>query len=88
MTNPSTPYIIHDAFARYYRRIDGEALLGTPRSDEVLIQTGTEQASTQRFDTGVIRYDSGSNRIVRLPVVWEAVARDKLLATDLPFQLR
>lgn len=88
VTNPSTPYTIHDAFARYYRRIDGEVLLGTPRSDEVLIQTDAEQASTQRFDTGVIRYDSESNRIVRLPVVWEAVARDNLLATDLPFQLR
>ena len=88
VTNPSTPYTIHDAFARYYRRIDGDVLLGTPRSDEVLIQTGAEQASTQRFDTGVIRYDSGSNRIARLPVVWEAVVRDKLLATDLPFQLR
>ena len=88
VTNPSTPYTTHDAFARYYRRIDGDVLLGTPRSDEILTQTGVETASTQRFDMGVIRYDSVSNRIVRLPVVWQTVTRENLLATDLPFQLR
>ncbi len=88
LTNPSNPYTIHDAFSRYVVRTDGEVLLGAPRSDEVFMPTSTEPMSTQLFEKGVIRYVSQSNRIERLPVVWEAVARTQLIAPDLSFQLR
>ena len=88
ITTPNTPYTIHDAFARYYLRTDGEELLGAPLSDEVLVQSGPEPASTQVFEKGVLRYDNATNRIIRLPVVWESVTKINLTAPDLPFQLR
>lgn len=88
ITNPENPYTVHDAFARYYMRTDGEELLGAPLSDELMMQTATEPTSTQAFEKGVLRYDSVTNRIIRLPVVWESVAKTNLTARDLPFQLR
>ncbi|MFM2310198.1 MAG: hypothetical protein RLY87_2320 [Chloroflexota bacterium] len=88
ITNPENPYTVHDAFARYYMRTDGEELLGAPLSDELMMQTATEPTTIQAFEKGVLRYDSVTNRIIRLPVVWESVAKTNLTARDLPFQLR
>jgi hypothetical protein len=88
LTNPANPFTIHDAFARYYLRTDGQEMLGSPLSDEVLMPTTTDPTSTQVFEKGVIRYDPRKNSIIRLPVVWESVATAGLIASDLPFQVR
>lgn len=84
-----TKFVVHDAFARYYQRVDGQQLLGTPLDNERLLSLPVGvQPSQQTFKYGVIRYDSVNNRIIRLPVVWQAVVTNNLIAPTQPFQIR
>lgn len=88
ITNAANPFVVHDAFARYYRRADGVVTLGTPRSDETVVSSAEGESTAQLFENGVIRYDSAINRIVRVPVVWQAATRAALTAPELSFQIR
>ena len=89
LTFAKTTAVVHDAFARYYERIDGQQLLGAPHDNERLmaVSVGTQQ-SQQQFAFGVIRYDEVNNRIIRLPVVWQAVVTTNVVAPTQPFQIR
>jgi hypothetical protein len=89
LTFAKTTVVVHDAFARYYERIDGQQLLGAPQDNERLmaLPIGPQQ-SQQQFAYGVIRYDEVNNRIVRLPVVWQAIVVTNMVAPTQPFQIR
>lgn len=84
-----TKAVVHDAFARYYEHVDGLQLLGFPMDSEKMmgIPLGTQQ-SQQQFAYGVIRYDEVNNRIIRLPVVWQAMVLTNVVAPTQPFQIR
>ncbi len=85
----NTDAIVHDAFATYYQRVEGELLLGTPTDNEravTFLSQPTE--SQQQFAYGAIRYDEASNTIQRLPVVWQNVVVQQLTAPTQPFQIR
>lgn len=88
MTFADTPYVVHDAIARYYQRSDGDALLGAPVSNETLVNTGASEVATQQFRFGVVRYDESINRIVRAPVVWQQEVVANMVAPTQPFQIR
>jgi hypothetical protein len=89
LTFADTTAVVHDAFARYYQRVDGLQLLGAPQDAERMLTTpvGTQQ-SQQQFAYGVIRYDEVNNRIIRLPVVWQAMVTRNVIAPTQPFQIR
>ena len=88
MTFADTMYVVHDAIARYYRRFDGDALLGAPLSNETLVSTGAGTVATQQFRFGVVRYDESINRIVRAPIVWQQEVVANMVAPTQPFQIR
>ncbi len=88
ITFTETSLTMHDAIARYYERIDGDALLGSAQSLEVLVDTVNGPESTQLFDFGVVRYDESINRIVRAPVVWQQVVTSNMTDPTQAFQLR
>ena len=83
-----TKVVVHDAFARYYQRVDGVQLLGVPLDNErmMTLPIGTQQ-SQQQFANGVIRYDEVNNRIIRLPVVWQNMVTSNVVAPTQPFQI-
>jgi len=89
LTFARTEAVVHDAFARYYQRVDGLQLLGAPQDAERMLTApvGTQQ-SQQQFAYGVIRYDEVNNRIMRLPVVWQAMVVANVVAPTQPFQIR
>ena len=89
LTFADTKAVVHDAFARYYQRIDGVQLLGAPQDNERMMSlpVGTQQ-SQQQFTYGVIRYDEINNRIIRLPVVWQSMVTSNVIAPTQPFQIR
>lgn len=89
LTFADTTAVVHDAFARYYQRVDGMQLLGAPQDNErmMALPVGTQQ-SQQQFAYGVIRYDEINNRIIRLPVVWQAMVTRNVIAPTQPFQIR
>lgn len=89
LTFAQTEVVVHDAFARYYQRVDGLQLLGAPQDAERMLTApvGTQQ-SQQQFAYGVIRYDEVNNRIIRLPVVWQAMVVANVVAPTQPFQIR
>ena len=89
LTFADTTAVVHDAFARYYHRVDGMQLLGAPQDNErmMALPVGTQQ-SQQQFAYGVIRYDEINNRIIRLPVVWQAIVTSNVIAPTQPFQIR
>ncbi|MFM2032142.1 MAG: hypothetical protein RLZZ297_907 [Chloroflexota bacterium] len=88
ITNATNPFVVLDAFARFYRRVDGETTLGIPLSDEQTVEAAAPDTTVQRFEFGVLRYDSAANRIVREPVVWQEAARTALSESPLQFQIR
>lgn len=89
LTFSQTDTVVHDAFARYYQRVDGAQLLGAPQDNERMLPlpVGMQQ-SQQQFDYGVIRYDELINQIVRLPVVWQSIVATNVVAPTQPFQVR
>jgi len=89
LTFAKTTAVVHDAFARYYQRVDGQQLLGAPLDNErmMALPIGTQQ-SQQQFAYGVIRYDEVNNRIIRLPVVWQDLVTTNVVALTQPFQIR
>jgi hypothetical protein len=89
LTFARTEAVVHDAFARYYQRVDGLQLLGAPQDAERMLTApvGTQQ-SQQQFAYGVIRYDEVNNRIMRLSVVWQAMVVANVVAPTQPFQIR
>ena len=85
----NTDAIVHDAFATYYQRVEGDLLLGTPSDNERAVAFLSQPAeSQQQFTYGAIRYDEASNTIQRLPVVWQHVVVQQLTAPTQPFQIR
>jgi hypothetical protein len=81
-------FIVHDAFAEYYVRIDGERILGWPTSAEHRVLQGDESIYVQHFQYGSIAYDSQRNAFVHQPVVWQLALQANLTSARQPLQLR
>ncbi len=88
ITFSQSRYIVHDAFAEYYQRIDGQTMLGWPTSPEYRVVRDDADVYIQQFLYGVIQYDEQLNTFVHLPVVWQAMSQANFVADRQPLQLR
>jgi hypothetical protein len=80
---------LYGAFAAYWDRYDGMALLGFPLSDEFIGQTadGTRR-SMQIFERGVLSYHAEQNQVRLEPTGWATFIRQGTSATTIPHQIR
>lgn len=88
ITFTQSQFIVHDAFAQYYERIDGVNVLGWPTSAEYLVQVNNQPLYLQQFLYGVIAFDEQSNSFTHLPVVWQSTVQSNLVSARQPLQLR
>lgn len=88
ITFTQSRFVVHDAFAGYYERIDGERLLGWPTSAEYRVMQGDAPIYMQQFLYGVIAFDEQLNQFVHQPVVWQLTLQSDLVSARQPLQLR
>jgi hypothetical protein len=88
ITFTQSRFVVHDAFAEYYQRIDGERILGWPTSPEYRVSERDSSLYVQQFLYGQIAYDEQRNAFVHLPVVWQSMVQADLVSTRQPLQLR
>jgi hypothetical protein len=84
-----TGMALYGAFAAYWDRYDGMALLGFPLSDEFVAQAsdGTRR-SMQIFERGVLAYDPEQNQVRLEPTGWATFIRQATSAATIPHQIR
>ncbi|MFZ9858055.1 MAG: M14 family metallopeptidase [Roseiflexaceae bacterium] len=88
ITFTQSRFIVHDAFAEYYTRIDGERMLGWPTSPEYRIIQGDTPMYVQQFLYGSIAFDEQRNAFIHQPVVWQSMVQSDLVSNRQPLQLR
>lgn len=88
ITFSQSRFIVHDAFADYYQRIDGEHLLGWPTSPEYQLPDVEPPVYVQHFLYGAIRFSEQTNAFVHMPVVWQSTVQSNLVTARQPLQLR
>jgi hypothetical protein len=88
ITFTQSRFVVHDAFAEYYARIDGERLLGWPTSMEHVVVQGDTQTYVQRFLYGSMMFDAQRNTFVHESVVWQSMIQSNLISARQPLQLR
>lgn len=88
ITFSQSRFVVHDAFAQYYTRIDGERVLGWPTSAEYLVMQGDVPLYVQRFLYGSLAFDEQRNAFIHQPVVWQLMLQSDLVSARQPLQLR
>lgn len=88
ITFTQSRFVVHDAFADYYTRIDGERILGWPTSPEYRVMQGDVPIYVQQFLFGSIVFDEQRNAFVHQPVVWQLTLQSNLVSARQPLQLR
>jgi hypothetical protein len=88
ITFTQSRFVVHDAFADYYTRIDGERILGWPTSPEYRVMQGDVPIYIQQFLFGSIVFDEQRNAFVHQPVVWQLTLQSNLVSARQPLQLR
>lgn len=88
ITFTQSRFVVHDAFAEYYTRIDGDRILGWPTSPEYRIMQGGVPIYVQQFLYGSIVFDEQRNAFIHQPVVWQLTLQSNLVSARQPLQLR